>query len=132
MPEDMIIWVEENINLIHILRIHHGCSIIEEIIGLNDQGQEAQEVEKERKENMDGGMEFQAQKVEGLREGDMIQVSPQGLVLGVRNNQKSITEMIGNKHMVVNLELGMMLYLKMLLKSLNFFSLIKLQIWLIK
>ena len=70
---------------------------------------------------MDGGMEFLKPKADDLQVTDMIPVYLLDPDHGVKRTQKSILVMIGRRGMEVNLELGMMHFLKMLLKSLNFY-----------
>ena len=78
---------------------------------------------------MGGGMGYPSRKGDDLQVTDMIQVFLLAQGLGGRRSQRSILEMIGRRGMVVNLELGMMHFLKMLLKSLNFYWLSRSQIW---
>ena len=70
---------------------------------------------------MVGGMEFPKQRADDLQVTDMIPVYLLDLDLGVKRTQKSILVMIGRRDMEVNLERGMMHFLKMLRKSLNFY-----------
>jgi len=90
------------------------------------------EGKKERMKIMDGGMECHKPKREDLLVIGMIPVYPLVQNLMEIKILKSILEMTGRKVMEVSQERGMMLYLKMLQRSLSSSWLNKSPIWPIK
>lgn len=133
MLDDLIHLEGENMVLTHILNTLLICDTIEAITG-RKQDQEEEEVEMAQRKIMGGGMVCLLWKDDELLENiiDMMLANLPDHDLGEIKILKSIMGMIGEKLMELNLELGMMLYLRMLQRSLNYSWQSRLLIWQIR
>lgn len=132
MLDDLIHLEGENMVLTHILNTLLICDTIEAITGRKQDQEE--EVEMAQRKIMGGGMVCLLWKDDELLENiiDMMLANLPDHDLGEIKILKSIMGMIGEKLMELNLELGMMLYLRMLQRSLNYSWQSRLLIWQIR
>lgn len=134
MLDDLIHLEGENMVLTHILNTLLICDTIEAITGRKQDQEEEEEVEMVQRKIMGGGMVCLLWKDDELLENiiDMMLANLPDHDLGEIKILKSIMGMIGEKLMELNLELGMMLYLRMLQRSLNYSWQSRLLIWQIR